>query len=451
MTAPLDDLPSSHSSSAKRPSTDEILAAVLEMCDSMVTPHVVEAISTRAPKLERHLIAVALALPRGELYEALLVDMRKVGQRVPIVTYQGKILDGWDRYCACLELGLIPIFQEYIGSEPLAEFFRLNVLRRHLPKAQLAAIVFRNTDPDLQAKHGGRRDQAATLPLATVRSQALLAGCSEKTQREVNKLGRESSEAARLMAEEGLTIAAAKAIAIPEVAVKRKSEDSSAQLTELRIGLRTSAMAALNDAHPESARMPDDTWALYLSQLVDYEREISELQFVVSLLKARLFDYEPAAVTREHSKKLEAGVRHESRREPILPGGTRTDRQGSGKMLSASRACLSEDEGLLKLIRRSEESPRSEAYDRTSWRSTRFSCARGRRILLVRARASARRRTTTDPRRMNRDPRKPPHADERPKEEKPTQEMASRRPTWRPSSSTSKRRPSTGPLKPEPS
>ena len=299
MSAPHHDFSSSPASSPERLNAEEILAEFEKMTQSMLTPHKVATNSIAPPSLERHPIALALALPRSEQYDVLVRDMGKSGQRVPIVLYEGKILDGGDRYCACLQLGLTPIFEEYKGSDPRAEYFRLNVLRRHLPKAQLAAIVFRNTDPELQAKHGGRRDQVATLPLATVRSQALLAGCSEKTQREVNRIGRASPEASRRMAEEGITIAAAKAIAMPEEVVARKSTDSVAQLREQRVALRTTEMAALNNAHPAPARMPEDTWALYLSQLDEYEREISELQFLISLLKAQLLEREPVTLTRE--------------------------------------------------------------------------------------------------------------------------------------------------------
>jgi ParB-like chromosome segregation protein Spo0J len=76
-------------------------------------------------------------------YAGLLRDMKAHGQRLPIVTYQGLILDGRHRFRACRELGIEPILQQFEGDEGAArdEVNSLNRHRRHLTIAERKAKV----------------------------------------------------------------------------------------------------------------------------------------------------------------------------------------------------------------------------------------------------------------------------------------------------------------------
>lgn len=72
-------------------------------------------------------------LPEIELAN-LADDIRMRGVRVPIVRYKGLIIDGRNRYLACLRLGITPPEVEWDGSEEdlEAEIDSLNEHRRHL-------------------------------------------------------------------------------------------------------------------------------------------------------------------------------------------------------------------------------------------------------------------------------------------------------------------------------
>lgn len=76
-------------------------------------------------------------------FEALKLSISKRGLQTPIATQGGKIVDGRQRYLACLELGITPEYKE-IGAEecPITFSFQMNAARRHLTdfeKVQVAS------------------------------------------------------------------------------------------------------------------------------------------------------------------------------------------------------------------------------------------------------------------------------------------------------------------------
>ena len=80
--------------------------------------------------------------------ETLVADIRKNGQREPIVLYQGKILDGRNRYNACLVAGVgLKISKHeddcpFIG-DPAAYVISKNIHRRHLTAEQRRDLIAR--------------------------------------------------------------------------------------------------------------------------------------------------------------------------------------------------------------------------------------------------------------------------------------------------------------------
>jgi hypothetical protein len=68
-------------------------------------------------------------------------DIRKNGQLVPVWLYEGKILDGRNRWAACKIAGVEPKTREYTGDEPTAFAVSLNDRRRHMNKGSLAAVA----------------------------------------------------------------------------------------------------------------------------------------------------------------------------------------------------------------------------------------------------------------------------------------------------------------------
>lgn len=85
------------------------------------------------PELEFHEVASIFPMMSAEEFKALKASILKNGQRVPIYTHEGKIVDGRNRYMACLELGVVPHFEEWNGEGLLCDFvWDLNAERRDL-------------------------------------------------------------------------------------------------------------------------------------------------------------------------------------------------------------------------------------------------------------------------------------------------------------------------------
>ena len=79
-----------------------------------------------------------------EDFARLREDMRANGydNSLPIMLYQGAILDGWSRYCAATELGLTPASVEFDGDDDAALVYTLRTnKRRNLSSSQWAAVA----------------------------------------------------------------------------------------------------------------------------------------------------------------------------------------------------------------------------------------------------------------------------------------------------------------------
>ena len=88
---------------------------------------------------EIHPAADAFPMMDAGRYAELMEDIRDHGLRVPIVLYEGMILDGRNRASACAELGIEPRFEEFAG-DPWAYVWSMNGSRRDLDKGQRAII-----------------------------------------------------------------------------------------------------------------------------------------------------------------------------------------------------------------------------------------------------------------------------------------------------------------------
>ena len=154
-------------------------------------------------RFELHPLCALFPRMAGAEFEALKADIKANGLRQPIVTHQGMILDGGNRYAACMEVGVKPLMTEYTGNNLVTYVMSANFHRRHLTEGQQAAIVASATDWAKAQTHGGNRksDQAEGLPLETVKQRAAVAGVTERTQRDADKLVRDRPEVAKQVVE----------------------------------------------------------------------------------------------------------------------------------------------------------------------------------------------------------------------------------------------------------
>ena len=89
-----------------------------------------------------HPAAELFPLMQGADFAELVADMAEHGQREPVVTYDGLILDGRNRWRACQELGLVPVCREWDGvGDPESFVVSLNLHRRHLDSEQRREVM----------------------------------------------------------------------------------------------------------------------------------------------------------------------------------------------------------------------------------------------------------------------------------------------------------------------
>ncbi len=127
----------------------------------------------------------------------LAEDIHKHGCRSPIITYEGKILDGRNRYQACILVGTNPPLKEFTGNNPLNYVISANIHRRHLTTSQRAMAAEKiaklyigdnqHTKEDAQICAPSQGDAAKKLKVSrrSVQSARRIAEASPEKAREV--------------------------------------------------------------------------------------------------------------------------------------------------------------------------------------------------------------------------------------------------------------------------
>ncbi len=92
--------------------------------------------------LEFHPACLTLPQMDEADYQKLKEDIAAHGLRHPITLHQGMILDGRNRFEACIDLGIVPTFTEWEGGADIVEFvLGENLYRRHLTASQKAMVA----------------------------------------------------------------------------------------------------------------------------------------------------------------------------------------------------------------------------------------------------------------------------------------------------------------------
>ncbi len=116
---------------------------------------------------EFHPIADCWALIEGDEFKALVRDIKQRGVIEPIWLFEGKILDGRNRYRASLAAGVVCHTRQYEGDDPAGFAVSINDLRRHQTVSQRALAAARLAT----LAQGARRDLAPSANVQKV-SQA---------------------------------------------------------------------------------------------------------------------------------------------------------------------------------------------------------------------------------------------------------------------------------------
>ena len=136
----------------------------------------------------------------GGEFDALCADIKANGLNSPVVIHDGMILDGGNRYRACLELGIESEFVEFAGGNLVAFVLSANLHRRHMSTGQQAAIVASAQDWSM-AQSASRPEKAGNVTgLSTVADRMAQSGASDKTQRMADKVAKASPDLAKQVA-----------------------------------------------------------------------------------------------------------------------------------------------------------------------------------------------------------------------------------------------------------
>ena len=100
--------------------------------------------SPKITKYQLHPVASAFPEMPNSAFEELKKSIKKNGLRHPIVLHDGKIVDGKNRYKACVELGIEPKTTKWDGKGLLTDFVcDMNISRRDLERNQRYAVALK--------------------------------------------------------------------------------------------------------------------------------------------------------------------------------------------------------------------------------------------------------------------------------------------------------------------
>ena len=137
--------------------------------------------------MEYHPLANIFPLIEGVAFDDLVSDVAKHGIREPVWLYEGKILDGRNRWRAAEVAGVDCPGKQYEGSEPVQFVISLNLHRRHLDESQRAMVAAK-----LATLQDGQRKTGASIEAA-----------SQFQAAELLNVGRASVQRARTVQESG--------------------------------------------------------------------------------------------------------------------------------------------------------------------------------------------------------------------------------------------------------
>jgi ParB-like chromosome segregation protein Spo0J len=143
--------------------------------------------------LKFHPIAEIFPLMEGEEFDALVEDIKKHGLRQPITLYKGKILDGRNRYRACLAAGKTPKFTTFKNeSDPAAYVISVNIHRRHLTTKQKHELIAKllKANPEKSDRQIAKTVKVSPTTVGTLRTKMEAKGDVSKLDTREDTKGR---------------------------------------------------------------------------------------------------------------------------------------------------------------------------------------------------------------------------------------------------------------------
>jgi ParB-like chromosome segregation protein Spo0J len=204
--------------------------------------------------------------------QEMAADIRNRGLLCPIITLDGKVLDGRNRLRACNIAGVTPHFQKYAGADPLADVVSWNLKRRHLTPSQQAGI-----GADVANMRQGERTDlqpSADVPKVSQAEAAKMVGVSERLLRDAVKVKNAAPELHEEVKAGRMTVPAARKEIKQREEQKHKPVMSKEQAAAMnpRVGLKYASLAIGNlEQIKDNDEERADAFALVKGWITDHE------------------------------------------------------------------------------------------------------------------------------------------------------------------------------------
>jgi hypothetical protein len=239
-------------------------------------------------------------LMEGAEFEELVGDIKRRGLHVPIITHEGKIIDGRNRARACAEAGETPRYVEFDGgADDVARFIiSMNIHRRHLKPERRRELLVR-----LLKIHPEKSDRVIAAEIGVNQSTVSRARKSTDAPasvdgKRIGRDGRARSMPTKNPKTDGSAVPATSTETIPPVTPAKKAEAPSARELQAR---------ALQDVGPGSSAEAD----LKRIRLEELQSKIHQLEMANRGLQDEIKDLrdEIAALQKENDKLRAAAMK----------------------------------------------------------------------------------------------------------------------------------------------
>lgn len=209
-------------------------------------------------------------------FAALVADIKANGLNHPITLLDGMILDGGNRYKACIEAGVVPRFVKYDGNDPVRFVLSENLERRHLDAGQRAAIVTTVTKWSEAHSHGGdRKSSAINSTWSKIEDRAKESGVSKATQRKADAVAKANPELAKKVAQGDVSLNEATKQVAPQLLGKKSEHKPEPQSEpEADYEPEDNPLAVFDELRARIDALEDENRVLLENNATDLQKEL---------------------------------------------------------------------------------------------------------------------------------------------------------------------------------
>jgi len=240
----------------------------------------------------------------------LVEDIQQNDLREPIVLLDGQVLDGRNRYHACLEAGVEARFREFgsdktDGADAAKFVMSKNAKRRHLTAGQLAVAAAKVQDWSQADQRGGDRrsqhaktDQGEPVPFDTAAKRAASVGVSSRTQKDADLVVREAPELADQVTAGEVSLKAAAKQVRQRIGYSGGSSEGAPAAAD------HDSPSSLDASSPDEVAKPSKPVDPKDARIADLEQQLAEAREALGELAADLEAYRAASTNAEALKAI---------------------------------------------------------------------------------------------------------------------------------------------------